>query len=237
MFGKSKPVVFKPYGRRRASWRPPRWLVLLLLGIAAGAGGVIVAQERYLPPRLSAESSAQLKLAFEQAESERLRLAGDLATANKQLGTALAETKRLADELATTRTSAEHLRDDLSAAVAALPPDPRGGTVEVRAGRFTARSGMLEYEVVLTRSGGTDKSAAKPLLGTMQLVLEGEGERGSPTRLNLKPAALTMENLQVLRGSQPLPDDFKPRQVTIQVLDHNAGKLLGMRVLLVSGPM
>src|SRR5438270_716687 len=39
MFGRSKPIVFDPYGRRRRGLRVPRWLVLLLLGGALGAGG------------------------------------------------------------------------------------------------------------------------------------------------------------------------------------------------------
>jgi hypothetical protein len=236
MFGNSKPVVFKPYSRRRASRRPPRWLVLLLAGVTVGAGGVLVAQERYLPPRLSAEASAQLNRAYEQSERDRLGLAGELSTATEQLGTALAETKRLADELAASRASAAQWRDDLTTAVAALPPDPRGSAVEVRAARFTARGGVLDYEVVLTRRAATDRSPAKPWVGVMQLVLEGESERGSPNRITLKPTALSIDGLQVLRGTQPLPDDFKPRQATIQVLDRSAGQLLGMRVLRVSGP-
>jgi hypothetical protein len=37
-----------------------------------------------------------------------------------------------------------------------------------------------------------------------------------------------------LRGSLPLPDAFVPRQTTIQVLDRVGGKVLGMRVMLVS---
>ena len=256
MFGNSKPVVFKPYGRRRAKWRPPLWLVLLLAGMSVGAGGIIVAQERYLPPRLSAEASARVNQVLEQSERERLRVAGELEMSTQQLAAALAESKRLAAELASSQAGAEHLRDDLSAVVAALPPDPRGGVVEVRAGRFTAQGGMLDYEVVLTRRAANDKSApgqaekrpdkrseirpdkvpAKPLVGVMQLVLEGDGERGTPPRLSLKPAALSMGEMQVLRGSQPLPDDFKPRQATIQVFDRSAGKLLGTRVLRVSGP-
>jgi hypothetical protein len=36
-----------------------------------------------------------------------------------------------------------------------------------------------------------------------------------------------------VRGSQALPDGFKPRETTIQVLDRVAGKPLGMRVMLV----
>ncbi|HJV70446.1 MAG TPA: hypothetical protein VJ693_14915, partial [Ideonella sp.] len=73
MFGRSKPVVFDPYGRRRSRWRMPRWLVLLLVGIVIGGGGVLFVQQRYLPPRLSAEASAALRSSFEQADAERLR--------------------------------------------------------------------------------------------------------------------------------------------------------------------
>jgi hypothetical protein len=37
----------------------------------------------------------------------------------------------------------------------------------------------------------------------------------------------------VVRGSLALPDGFRPRQTTVQVLDRPGGKLLGMRVILV----
>jgi hypothetical protein len=236
MFGNSKPVVFRPYGRRRSNRRPPRWLVLLLAGIAAGAAAVILVQERYLPPRLSADASAQVTRALEQSERERQGLAGELTTATTRLDVALVNAKRLAEELAASQAKAAQLRDDLATAVAALPPDPRGGAVEVRAGRFTAQGGVLDYEMVLTRPAGAGKSAAKPWVGVMQLVLDGDGERGSPGRITLKATALSIDGLRVLRGSQPLPDDFKPRQATIQVLDRNAAQLLGMRVLRVNGP-
>src|SRR5439155_11951312 len=56
MFGQSKAVIFEPYGRRRSRRTVPRWLVLLLSGIVVGAGGVVFVQERYLPPRLSADA-------------------------------------------------------------------------------------------------------------------------------------------------------------------------------------
>ena len=38
MFGPSKPVVLSYGSRRKRGWRPPRWLIHLLSGIAAGAG-------------------------------------------------------------------------------------------------------------------------------------------------------------------------------------------------------
>jgi len=231
MFGRStRPVPFNPYGRRRSGFRLPRWLVLLLLGTAAGVAGVIIVQERYLPPRLSAAASVKLTAAFEQAEAERLRLKGELDATAKRLETSLAEKKELSDDLAASRVTTTQLRDDVSSVVASLPPDPRGGGgVEVRAGRFSVKAGSLAYDVVLSR----DRGAGKPMAGVMQLIVVGEGARGTDVSVPLKPVALSIGSHQVVRGSLPLPDGVRPRQATIQVLDRAGGKLLGMRVILV----
>ncbi len=229
MFGQSKPVLFEPYGRRRSRWRPPRWLVLLLGGVAIGAAGVLGVQERYLPPRLSADASAKLRIAFEQADAERLHLIGELGAAMRRVDTALTDRKTLADELAASQATVERLRDDVASAVAGLPPDPRGGGVEVRAGRFAAKGGKLAYDVVLTR----ERAAAKPLAGVMQLVVAGETARGVQTTVTLAPVALSVGSHQIVRGSLALPEGFRPRQTTVHVLDRVAGKPLGMRVMLV----
>jgi hypothetical protein len=229
MFGKSKPVVFERYGRRRSRWRLPRWLLLLLAGIATGAGGIVFLQERYLPPRLSAEASRELRSAYEQADAERQRLKTQLGTTTQQLDAALAAKKRQDAELAAPRAAAQRLRDDMSALIAALPPDPRGGTVEVRAGRFAAEDGKLAYDVVFTR----DKDAGKPMTGVMQLHVAGQTARGTETTVELKPVDLSIGSHALVRGSQPLPEGFKPRQATVQVLESAGGKALGMRVMLV----
>ncbi len=230
MFGNSRTVVFKPYGGRRSSWRLPRWFVLLLIGIAIGAAGVVVVQERYLPPRLSADASERVNRAREASDAERLKLAGGLGKTTQQLESALAGNRSLADELAASRATIERLRADVASAVASLPPDPRGGAVEVRAGRFTAKGGALVYEVVLTRQHAT----GKPMVGVMQIVMEGQSTRGAAARVALKTVPLSFDSHEIVRGSLPLPDDFRPRQATIQVLDRVAGTLLGTRVLLVS---
>jgi hypothetical protein len=230
MFGRSKPIPFERYGRRRSRWRLPRWLVLLLLGTAIGAGGVVVVQERYMAPRLSASASTELRSALEAANAERVRLKDDLGEATKRLDSALADTKGLTDELATSRASVGRLRDDLLSVIAAMPPDPRaGGGVEVRAGRFTARGGMLGYDIVLTRERG----GGKPIASLMQLVVEGESARGARASASLKPVALSIGSQEIVRGSLPLPEGFRPRQTTVQVIDHVSGKSLGMRVMLV----
>lgn len=225
-----KPVVFQPYGSRRMRWRPPRWLVLLLTGIAIGAAGVVVVQERYLPPRLSADESSKLRSTFDQADAERQRLKGELGETAKRLETALADLKRVQDELSASRATADRLRDDVASVVASLPPDPRGGSVEVRSGRFTAVRGVLAYDVALAR----ERASGKPMTGVMQLVLSGESARGVATTVTLKPVDLSIGTHEIVRGSQPLPEGFRPRQVTIQVLDRAGGRSLGMRVMLVS---
>lgn len=113
--------------------------------------------------------------------------------------------------------------------VGSLPPDPRGGSVEVRAGRFSVKAGSLAYDVALSR----DRGAGKPMAGVMQLIVLGEGARGTDVSVPLKPIALSIGSHQVVRGTVPLPDGVRPRQATIQVLDRAGGKLLGMRVILV----
>ena len=59
MFGRSRPVIFNPYGRRRSRFRVPRWLVLLLVGAALGMAGVLAVQERWLPPRQIGRASCR----------------------------------------------------------------------------------------------------------------------------------------------------------------------------------
>ena len=45
---------------RSQEHEPPRWLVLLIGGIAVGAAGVVLVQERYLPPRRLSAAEADL---------------------------------------------------------------------------------------------------------------------------------------------------------------------------------
>lgn len=229
MFGTFKPVAFEPYGRRRSRRLMPRWLALLLTGAAIGAGGVVLVQQRYLPPRLSAEESAKLRASFDKAENERLQLKSELGNTTRRLEAAFSDKKQLADELSASRESGERLQQVVSSVVASLPPDPRGGTVEVRAARFSVEGGALAYDVVLTR----DRAGNKPLAGVMQLLLTGTSPRGLETTTSLKPVAISMGAYESVRGSLPLPEGFKPRQTTVNVLDRVDGKLLGKRVMYV----
>ena len=110
-----------------------------------------------------------------------------------------------------------------------LPPDPRGGAVAVRAARFTVKGGQLDYSLVLTH----ERAVGKPMPGTLQLLVAGESERGTPSVVTPEAIPLALGGQDVVRGSLPLPAGFKPHQATVQVLDRAAGKPLGTRVLLI----
>ena len=226
MLGSSKPVPFDPYRSRRSRRRVPRWLILLLSGTAIGAGGVVLVQERYLPPRLSATETTSLRSAYEDADAARLRLKGELADTTKRLQTALADQKTQADQLGASQATVERLRLDLASTVDSLPPDPRGGTVEVRAARFVTKGGKLAYDLVLTR----ERATATPLPAVVQLLVEGDSARSGETLVKSPSFAVAIGSHEIVRGSLPLPDGFRARQTTIQVQDRS-GRPMGMRVL------
>ena len=225
MFGSSKPIPFDPYGRRR-SRRVPRWLVLLLLGIVVGAGAVLFVQERYLPPRLSPEASAQLRGSFERADAERQRLQVELSATSDRLRGTLDENKRLASEVGTRSETVQRLRQDIASLVASLPPDPRNAPVAVRAARFEVQGDTLAYNVVLSR----ERAGAHPFGGVMQLVVAGASGRATDT-VTLAPVPVSVGLYDTVRGTVALPQGFKPRQTTVQVLDKVGGKLMGLRVI------
>jgi hypothetical protein len=227
MYGQSKPVPFEPYGRRRKGLRLPRWLVLLLGGIAIGAGGVVLVQTRYLPPRLSADESARLRGAYEQADVDRARLGAELADTTKRLQSALRDRSAAADELAASHAMAERLRADLASTVESLPPDPRGGVVEVRAARFAMKGSSLVYDIVLTR----DRGGSQPLGGAVQFVVAGDSPRGAEATTTPAPLPVSIGAQQVVRGSLAMADGFRARMVTVQVLERAGGRALGMRVM------
>ncbi|MDO9071706.1 MAG: hypothetical protein Q7U73_00435 [Rubrivivax sp.] len=230
MFSRSRAVTFSRYDQRRSRWRLPRWLWLMLAGTALGTGGVLYVQEEHLPPRLTAEASARMTAAFEQAEAERLRLAQAQSQLNAELTSANEARQQQATELATGRATIERLQGELAVLVEAFPPDPRRGPVAVRAMRFVGGSGELNYDLALSRERG----AGRPLAAVLQVVVTGESAgRGEVAAVTLPPVPVSLGPQAVLRGSQPLPAGFKPRQATVRILGGAGGPVLGMRVGLV----
>lgn len=222
---RSRADSFTLYGRRRSRWHVPRWLVLLLLGVVAGAAGLWWVQERHLPPRLGVQESRRLVESQARAEAEAARLTAELAQARSALEAAEKQVRTLGEDLAEQRSTVERLREDLALVLPSLPADPRGGAVEVRAARFVARGGQLDYGVALTR-----ESAPRPLAATLKLVATGAGRA---TAVELPAQDATLGRHEVLRGRVALPAGFQPDQVTVRVVDAKSGALLGARTLIV----
>lgn len=227
LFRRDGPVVFErhAYGRRR-SRSVPRWLLWLLAGIVVGAGGLFYAQEEYLPPRLTAAESQQLQARVGELDAQRQRLQAALEKATAEAKAAQDGSERLAAELADARQSVERLRADLALFDEVLPPDPRGGSVAVRAAKFANDGGRLAYHVLLTR----ERKGGKPFAGVMELAVAGD-RAGRNETIDLGPVEVSLAGYQHLRGSLPLPAGFAARQVTIRVLDRTGGAMQGMRVI------
>jgi hypothetical protein len=222
MFGRSPAIVLDSYSRRRSPRRVPRWLLLLLTGAALGAAAVIGVQQRLLPPRLSADASSRLTTAFEAADRERKELRVQLDATARQLQGATAEVTSLKTQAVDRQRTVKRLEGDVATLLDALPPDPRGGTVQVRAAQFKVEGGQLTWDIVLSRARADDT----PWKGVLQLVLRGAASRS----LKLEPEPLSLVRHNSTHGRQPLPAGFQPDQVTVQVLDRPNGRPLGMRV-------
>jgi hypothetical protein len=157
-------------------------------------------------------------------------MAAELAQATGRMKAALAEREKIDAELAASRSSAEAARQVASSLVAALPPDPRGGAIEVRAARFEPKGGDLGYDIVLTR-GRSRSGPAKPIAAVLQIAVSGTNSRGAESTLAAKATEVTVGEHQSVRGSIDLPAGFKPREASITLLDRVGGKGLGMRVI------
>ncbi len=227
MFGRSKPTVFKPvsYQRQRKPLRIPKWFLLLLLGVAAGSSGLWYIQENYLPPRLSPEESDKLRADLDVANRERVQLKTELKQTSDKLAASEAQGKKAQNDLATSRQTTEKLQKDLSQFVLALPPDPRGGPIGIRAASFAPAGGQLSYNVIFTRQRKGDDV----FKGVMQLVVTGSRSGRIETH-PLPVVQMALEGYQQLSGNLALPDGMVPREISIRVLRGVGGEMQSMRV-------
>lgn len=228
MFGRSKPTVFKPvpYQRQRQPWRVPRWLLLLLLGIAAGAGGLWYAQENYLPPRLSLPETLQLRGDLKGTSDERDKLREELKQTADKLSLSEVRSKKAQSDFANSQQTTDKLQKNLAQLLSSLPPDPRGGLIGIRAGSFSPTAGQLSYNIIFTRA----VKSAEAFRGVAQLVVTGKRASGREEALTLTPIPMSLETFELLSGSLILPDGFVPKEVMVRVLKGPGGDLIAMRV-------
>jgi hypothetical protein len=228
MFGRSKPTVFKPvpYQRQRPPRRVPRWLILLLLGVAGGAGGLWYAQENYLPPRLSLPETLKLRGDLQSTSEERDKLREELKQTSEKLSLSESRSKKAQSDLASSQQTTDKLQKNMSQLLAALPPDPRGGPIGIRAASFSPASGQLNYNIIFTKATKT----ADTFRGVAQLVVTGRRGSGREETLTLNPMPMSLEAFEQLTGALPLPDGFSPKEVMVRVLKGPGGDLMAMRV-------
>ncbi|SIT23952.1 DUF6776 family protein [Achromobacter sp. MFA1 R4] len=219
MFGRSQRAVFKPsvYQPGQRTRRMPRWLVLLLVGIALGAGGVLFLQTNYGPQRLTVEQSEQLHTELSAANMERQRLQAQLEEATQQRDANKAGHEKLTSDLSEARARIETLNKELVLFQDAMPPDPRGGNLGIRSATFKRAPGQLDYQVLVMRE---DREGA-PFNGTLTFAIEGSYPNGRAATVTPEGPALKVDRYDYALGQLKLPDGFTPRVVVLRVMDGN----------------
>lgn len=233
LFGSSKRPAFKPtpYGYTRRSKGIPRWLVLMLAGIALGAGGVLFLQRSYGPPRLTTEQSEQLRMDLNSATLDKQRY----QTESKQLKENLDKSTQTVQEQSKKITQLQqdytHLESGVAGLLQAIPPDPRGTSPGIRAADIVHTGKQLNYSILLIqdpKEGGT-----QAFDGQAKLIATGHYSNGQTVHIDVATLPLHMMRYTELQGKAPLPEGFRARQLTIQVTPASSDKIIATRTLRV----
>jgi hypothetical protein len=206
----------------------PRWLVLLLVGIALGAGGVLFLQTNYGPQRLTVEQSEQLHTELSASNLERQRLQSQLEEATQQRDANKSGHEKLTTDLAEARSKIETLNKELVLFQDAMPPDPRGGNLGIRSATFKRAPGLLDFQVLVMRE---DRQGA-PFKGTLTFSIEGTYPNGRAATVTPEGPTLDVDRYDYAIGQLKLPDGFTPKVVVLRVMD-GAQKQHAMRIYYV----
>lgn len=231
MLGPKRPV-FKPtaYGSSRRQRRVPRWLVLILTGIAIGAGGLLFLQTSYGPTRLTVEQSEQLHYDLNSANNDKQRLQTDLTQTSRQSEEAQRLAESLKQELAQAKAELTKLKSDLALFADAMPADPRGTSPGIRAGTFTTEGLKLAHSILIMQ----DKEKSQPFNGKMEFVAAGRFSNGRSGNIDLPAIDFSVKRYEYVEGSAVLPEGFTPRQVTIRIKPEGSERVVATRTLLVN---
>ncbi len=232
MLGSSKRAVFKPtaYGSSRRKRRVPRWLVLLLTGIALGAGGLLFLQKSYGPPRLTVEQSEQLHYDLNSANADKQRLQGQLNQTSRDLEETRQKEEALDSKVGGLQAKVDKLEKDIALFADAMPPDPRGTSPGIRAAEFTVVDGQLRHFVLIMQDKGKDAA----FKGTMEMVAAGRYGNGRNGSIDLPAVAFEVGRYAYIDGLSDLPAGFTPRQITIRVKAEGSERVSATRTIYVS---
>jgi len=232
LFGSSRRHVFKPtpYGYRPRRRRIPRWLMLMLAGMALGAGGLLFLQKSYGPVRLTAEQSEQLHLDLNSANIDKQRLQSQLNQQSHELDEARTRLAQQSAELAQARQLLDQLQNDVNVLADAIAPDPRGTSPGIRAARFQGSPGRLNYRVLVMQ----DADASQPFSGTMEFVVAGRLGNGRNATINLPAMDIALGRYVQLEGAVGLPDNMTAREVTVRIRRAGEDRIHATRTLRVA---
>ncbi|MCH4225810.1 MAG: hypothetical protein LKF64_12520 [Alcaligenes faecalis] len=232
MLGSSKRTVFKPtaYGSSRRKRRIPRWFVLLLTGIALGAGGLLFLQQSYGPTRLTVEQSEQLHYDLNSANAEKQRLQTQLNQTSRELEDVSQNEDKLGKQTSDLQAMVTKLEKDIALFADAMPPDPRGTSPGIRAAEFTIKEGQLNHFVLLMQ----DKGKETEFSGTMELVAAGRYSNGRSGNVDLPGQTVSVGRYAYINGSAELPAGFTPRQVTIRIKPDGSNRVVATRTIYVT---
>lgn len=235
LLGSSRHHAFKPsvYQPGKRSRRLPRWLVLLLVGVAVGAGGVLFLQTNYGPPRLTVEQSEQLHSELNAANLDRQRLQSQLQSAVEQRTQAQKTSTEAQQDTGTLQSRITSLTQDLQVFRDAIPPDPRGGLIGIRSGHITQNATALTYDVLVMPN--SDGPSPQPIKASVELTVIGVDAHGRSNKIVVPLINATVTDYQNVTGNTTLPDGFTARAMQVRVLDATQ-KVLAMRIFYVRRP-
>ena len=227
MFSFSKSNTFKPvpFGQSRKRGSVPRWLIWSGSGLIAGAIGLYALQEKVLPPRLSTLESNSLRSKAEDATKAMTVAKSELADSVKAMKQAQGDQAKAVDKMNVALVGVDPLMKDIDLFIKALPPDPRGNPIGIRAGNFAAGGGQLTFHVLFVREAKDDSNFS----GTMQIVAAG-ARGGRDASITLDPQPIAMDQYKHVQGKLALPADFQPREIAIKLRKGQSDAVVSQRV-------
>lgn len=233
-FGPKRPS-FKPtpYGYTRRSRGIPRWLLLLITGIVLGAGGVLFLQRSYGPQRLTVEQSEQLRMDLNTSNLENQRLSVESKKLHGEIQQALQARQDAQAQAERLRKSSAAMEAGVASLIQAIPPDPRGTSPGIRSADMIQRSDGLHYHVLLIQDLPKDATEVPNLRGEVKLVASGSYRNGKTAYIDISTQPLDMGRYAVVDGQTELPEGYRPREVTIQVMADGSDKVIATRTIRV----
>lgn len=234
IMGSSKRPVFKPsvYETTRRRRRLPGWLVLLLVGIALGAGGVLFLQASYGPKRLTVAESQKLAndLSSQALENQRLQTKLDEVTRSRD--TIQQQSEQTVNQLNAQVSKLEQqlapLREQISLFARTIPFDGRFGPININNANFFQENtgGDVTYNALLMQ-----ENATRPTFkGFIEFAFEGRHASGRFETIITPPIPVEFGHYDLIQGKAALPEGFVTRRVNAKLLAADGKRQITLRI-------